>query len=224
MLQGQENLFNLEGQIEHKLDFIYNYVDKRSNMHLIGHSIGSWMILEALQKHSNLINRISSINLLFPTIQHMAETKNGIFLNNFIRNFHTIALLVFTLAYMLPNYIKSLLIKIYLKFNSLPLHYEERIQKYCNPRVGEKVLFLAYDEMDKVTSLNNYIIEKIKHMTNIIYSNHDGWVPVKYMEDLKCYQPYLQMKVVNIDHAFVLKSAEIIAEMVSDYIKLKLNK
>ncbi|KAJ2948087.1 hypothetical protein O0L34_g9884 [Tuta absoluta] len=214
-------LYNLEGQIAHKLDLINNKIDKNSKLHLIGHSIGAWMLLEILGKHDSIIQRVSSVNLLFPTIQKMAESRNGKFLNGFLRKIHFLVILLFSLVYLLPNFIREYLICLYLKVSSLPPHYCERIMKYINPTVGEKVLLLAYDEMDRVQDLNIAAVNKVKHLTNVIYGSQDGWAPVSYMDDLKQFQPLLQMKQVDISHAFVLKSSEKVADMVSDHIKTR---
>lgn len=222
-LEQNEELFNLQGQLAHKLDLISNYVDKKSKIHLIGHSIGAWLILELLKNHESIFTKVSSLNLLFPTIQKMAESKNGKFLNNVLRRINFVIVMFFSLVALLPLWLRLYGIGLYLKFNSLPSHYTDRILKYLNPKVGEKVLFLAYDEMDTVTALNTVVLDKVKHLTNVIYSNRDGWAPVHYMEDLKKFQPHLQMKEVHINHAFVLKYSEQVAEMVSDFIKIKQN-
>ncbi|KAF9794994.1 hypothetical protein SFRURICE_011125 [Spodoptera frugiperda] len=222
VLKGQEHLFDLDGQIKHKLELINNYVDKQSKLHLIGHSIGSWLILELLKDNENLTMRLKSVNLLFPTLQKMAETRNGKFLNGFLRKLHNFVLLLYVLVHLLPSVIVKFLVAIYLKVYALPSHYTEYIFKFLNPNVGEKVLFLAYNEMDRVKSLNFEAINKIKHLTNVIYSKSDNWAPISYMEDLYKYQPELTMKEVDIDHAFVLKSSERTAEMVMQFIKTKL--
>lgn len=153
----------------------------------------------------------------------MAESSNGKFLNKVLRKIHVLIIMLFSLIALLPLWLRSYAIGLYLKFHSLPPHYTDRILKYLSPKVGEKVLFLAFDEMDTVTTLNAAALDKVKHLTNVIYSDRDGWAPVHYMNDLKTYQPHLQMKEVPISHAFVLKSSEQVAEMVSNFIKLKQN-
>lgn len=222
-LDDNRELFNLQGQVAHKLDLISNYIDKNSKIHLVGHSIGAWLILELLNNHESIYKKVSSINLLFPTIQKMAESKNGIFFNNVLRRVNVLIVMLFSLFSLLPLRLRLYAIRLYLKFYSLPPHYTDRILKYLNPKVGEKVLFLAYDEMDTVTVLNTEALDKVKHLTNVIYSNRDGWAPVHYMDDLKMFQPHLQMKEVDINHAFVLKYSEQVAEMVSNFIKVKQN-
>ncbi|XP_045493859.1 lipid droplet-associated hydrolase [Colias croceus] len=221
ILSSQEHLFNLEGQIKHKLDLINNCIDKKSKLHLIGHSIGAWLIIEILQKNSSLIHRVSSVNLLFPTLQRMAISPNGKYINNTLRKMFSYVLFILKLIRILPICIKKFLIDLYLLVKSLPPHYYERIYKVISPSVMEKVMFLAFDEMDTVVELNKAGIIKIKHLTNVIYSDCDNWAPLSYMEDLKVYQPELQLHEVKVEHAFVLKSSVDIAQMVAEYIQTK---
>lgn len=223
ILKNQEHLFDLEGQVKHKLDLI-NAIDKASKLHLVGHSIGAWMITEMVERDSSLQKRILSINLLFPTLQRMAETQSGILLNKLVRRLHILVMLLFTFLYYMPTVIKTFLIGLYLKFHSLPSHYIDRIMKYLNPRVGEKVLFLAYDEMDRVRDLNVQALTKMKHQTYVTYGVRDGWAPVSYMDDLKQFQPEMHLHEVHIDHSFVLRSSEQVAEIVSKFIKTSFNK
>ena len=70
-----KHLFTLEGQINHKIQFIKNYVPKGTQLYFIGHSIGSKIVL-------SLVNKFESDNktvgyLLFPTCERMAQTPNG---------------------------------------------------------------------------------------------------------------------------------------------------
>ncbi|XP_072942074.1 lipid droplet-associated hydrolase [Epargyreus clarus] len=218
-LKGQEHLFNLKGQVEHKLDLLRNHIDKNSKVHMIGHSIGAWMIIELVHKNDFMQTNILTTNLMFPTIQKMAESKNGIFLNTFVRPLHSIILFCAFFVNMLPVIVFNFFIFCYLKIQGFPSKYFTRIQKFLNHNAVEKVLFLAYDEMDTVLKLNIDGIEKLCPQTNVIYSMRDNWAPLNYMKDLKNVKPSLQMKEVNISHAFVLKSSERVANMVSEYIK-----
>ncbi|XP_028161500.1 lipid droplet-associated hydrolase [Ostrinia furnacalis] len=218
-LQNEGYLFDLRGQIEHKLDLINNHIHKDCRLHLIGHSIGAWMILESIQKNEQLMERVATINLLFPTLQEMAVTKNGPFVNT-LRKIHSIAIFLLILFNMLPRFVLGLIAKTYLLFRNMPFHYTDRLIKYVNPNILDKVLFLAYDEMDTVRSLNTKAIANVKSVTNVIYSQDDGWVPLKYMEDLKKFLPLERMTEVAYTHEFVLKSSKEVAALVSVHINL----
>lgn len=207
-------MYNLEAQLRHKEDLI-NLIDERSKVHLIGHSIGAWMLIEILQSKPNIMKRVKSVHLLFPTLQKMADTVNGFIVNKLVRNLHYFIILFIHFLYLLPKKLVEYLIKFYGKINSLPQHHSKNILKYLNPKIVEKVMMLAYDEMDTVRNLNIEGINKIKTITNVIYGSSDGWAPISYMEELNRFLPDIKMKEVNIDHAFVLKSSETVAEMVS---------
>ncbi|XP_014356539.2 lipid droplet-associated hydrolase [Papilio machaon] len=219
-LEGREDIFNLNGQLKHKLDLIKNHIDKNSRLHFIGHSIGSWFLIELLDNNDDLYKRTASVNLLFPTIQKMAQSEKGKFLNGFVRKIHSF-LFLFSFLLYLPQLFLSFIVNMYLKINGLSPINKNRILNILNPKILEKVLFLAYDEMDTVTELNKKGFEKVKHITNIIYTKSDGWAPYEYMKDLMVYQPDLQIKEVNADHSFVLKSSESIASLAADFINTK---
>lgn len=215
-------MFNLKDQLEHKLDLIENCINKNSKIHLIGHSIGAWMIVELLHKNSHLIDRVSSVNLLFPTIQKMAESSSGKFVNNVLRRIYKFVVFLSTLLYLLPKQVLSYIIGVYLCIKSLPPNLNSAIMKILNPDVLENVFHLAFNEMDTVVSLNIEGMHRIKHLTNVVYASHDGWVPVEYMEDLKQFTPHLRLREAhNVDHAFVLKSSKEVAGIVAEFINTK---
>lgn len=219
---NNEHLFSLDAQIKHKLDFLENHVHPNSKIHLIGHSIGAWIIVELLHKYDQLKDRVLTINLLFPTLQRMAESKNGKFVNNFYRNMHWFILSLSNFLYLFPTFVIMLIINLCLAVRSLPNNYCDAILKMINPFILEKILIMGYDEMDIVKELNRDGIDKIKHLTHVIYGIRDNWAPLDYMDDLKKYEPYIKMtKAHDVEHAFVLKSSEQVADMVAKFIKSK---
>lgn len=220
-IDKDQDFYNLRTQVEHKLDFLQNHLNSSAKIHLIGHSIGAWMIVELLETNDNLMQQVSSINLLFPTLQRMAETKNGKFLNNVFRRMQSVILFLLRLLYLMPGFLFTFLIHLYLRFRCLPLKYSPWFIKLINPLVIKNVLFLAFDEMDSVRALNSDGLTKIKHLTNVIYGLDDGWAPIEYMDELKKYEPWLKMTLVPIEHAFVLRFSECVADMVANFIKLK---
>ena len=68
--------YSLEDQVEHKLAFLERYARDRDSLYLIGHSIGCYMLLQMRDKLAE--DRVKRVILLFPTIERMAETPNGI--------------------------------------------------------------------------------------------------------------------------------------------------
>ncbi|KAG5866152.1 hypothetical protein JTB14_017002 [Gonioctena quinquepunctata] len=70
--KGNEYVYGLKGQIEHKVDFFEKYIPKNARIHLIGHSIGSYIILELLE-HPSIKDKVADVYLLFPTIEEMVQ-------------------------------------------------------------------------------------------------------------------------------------------------------
>ena len=67
--------FTLEGQINHKVDFVNRYVPADANLHFIGHSIGAKICVELVKRFRAKHN--AATYLLFPTLERLAQTPNG---------------------------------------------------------------------------------------------------------------------------------------------------
>ncbi len=50
----KEDVFGLNGQIEHKLTFLRKHVPRDTNLLLIGHSIGCYIILDMMKRDPEL--------------------------------------------------------------------------------------------------------------------------------------------------------------------------
>lgn len=72
------DLYDLEGQIEHKVEFIRRYVPSDVKVHLIGHSVGCYIILKML-KNKRITHNVHMSYLLFPAIKHIGASPNGKF-------------------------------------------------------------------------------------------------------------------------------------------------
>ncbi len=80
--QTNQHLYTLNGQIQHKIDFLRERVPESAELTLIGHSIGCKMILEAMRANDNAGSEEPKVNikagyLLFPTIEWMIESPAG---------------------------------------------------------------------------------------------------------------------------------------------------
>ncbi|ROL44996.1 Lipid droplet-associated hydrolase [Anabarilius grahami] len=71
----KEDVFGLNGQIEHKLAFLRKHVPRGTNLLLIGHSIGCYIILEMMKRDPEL--KVVKAVMLFPTIERMACSPQG---------------------------------------------------------------------------------------------------------------------------------------------------
>ena len=75
MFLDSPEIFTLEGQVNHKIEFIDKYIPDGVNLHLIGHSIGAKICVELVKRYKERNN--AAAYLLFPTLERMAETPQG---------------------------------------------------------------------------------------------------------------------------------------------------
>lgn len=222
VLKDNEKLFDLQGQIYHKASFIERYVPQGVKIHLIGHSIGAWMILELL-KTPSIKSKIQHCYLLFPTIERMAVSPNGRFFTTIFPRLNFIAVWFYWFVSVLPTQLKIFLISIYFAIFRVPNTFIGTALKYAKPSVAEKVVFLANEEMKRVRDADLETIENNKHLLKFYYGTTDGWVPVSYCTDLKARIPDIDADLCTrrIAHAFVLRSGPEMGYIVADWIRRK---
>ncbi|EDV50144.1 lipid droplet-associated hydrolase [Drosophila erecta] len=220
-LSGNEELFNLDGQIRHKIAFIEKYVPSDVKIHLIGHSIGAWMILQLLE-NERIRSRIQKCYMLFPTVERMMESPNGwVFTKVVMPLYSVFGYIFFSFFNFLPVWLRLMLIQIYFLIFSIPRQFLGTALKYSKPSVAEKVVFLADDEMARVRGIQREIVEQNLDILKFYYGTTDGWVPVSYYEQLKKDYPKVdaQLDTKKIDHAFVLRHSQTMAATVRDMIQ-----
>lgn len=218
-LVGNETTFDLQNQIKHKVEFIERYVPANVKIHLIGHSIGAWMVLQLL-KDENIKKRIQKCYLLFPTIERMVESTNGWLFTNFALRVYIVLAFLITFFARLPEIVRIFCLHIYFWLFSIPKHFIGTGLKYSKPSVLEKVIFLAKDEMAKVRDLDKDVVRENINLLKFYYGSRDGWAPVKYYKDLKRDIPNVDATVDthNIEHAFVLRSSTKMGALVANWI------
>ncbi|KAJ8935116.1 hypothetical protein NQ314_013012 [Rhamnusium bicolor] len=224
-----KELYGLKGQIQHKvlsylcflLIFFEKYVPINTRVHLIGHSIGCYMILELLE-HPSIKDKVSDVHLLFPTIEHMAETKNGKFLTTFIKPIVWLIVFVSWIFTILPNIIQFILIYAYMTFTGISIEeHFKNVKAIVNPGVLRRVFFLAFEELDQVKERNNEVIKSNINKLKLYYGKNDGWAPASFCDRIKIDIPNINAQVSSYDHTFVLKRNVEVGNIVSDWIKAK---
>ncbi|XP_013912563.1 PREDICTED: lipid droplet-associated hydrolase [Thamnophis sirtalis] len=215
-----DDVFGLQGQVEHKLKFLRKYVPKDVKLVLIGHSIGSYIALK-IMKQSPEPEILRSI-LLFPTIERMAQTPNGKLLTPlfcWLRYILYIPIFLFTL---LPERVKSF-------FAHFALFRQKRIHEtlvmtsvdMLNMGCIANIMYLASQEMRSVVERDNSTIKQ--HLNKLIfyYGATDRWCPLQYYEEMKMEFPdgNIRMCEKGICHSFVLDSSKEMAEMVTGWIQ-----
>ncbi|XP_055547534.1 lipid droplet-associated hydrolase [Wyeomyia smithii] len=219
-IKNNENLYDLNGQLQHKVEFIRKYVPKQVKIHLIGHSIGCYLALELL-KIPDISERIQHCYMLFPTIERMANSKNGFILTKIISPIYCIIQWFYYCFALLPKFLKIWIIYVYFMITRSPTYYLGTALKYTNPAVVDKVWFMAMDEMKLVRDLDTENIQLNKKRLKFYYGTTDGWVPVKYFYELRQRIPDVDAELCtrNFEHAFVMHSASKMGYIVGEWIQ-----
>nr|Q8BVA5.1 RecName: Full=Lipid droplet-associated hydrolase; AltName: Full=Lipid droplet-associated serine hydrolase; Short=mLDAH [Mus musculus]BAC37539.1 unnamed protein product [Mus musculus] len=215
--QKIEDVYGLNGQIEHKIAFLRAHVPKDVKLILIGHSVGTYMTLHVMKRVLEL--PVAHAFLLFPTIERMSESPNGKFATPFLCQFRY---LLYATSYLLfkpcPEVIKSFIIqKLMGQMNiKLELPLTDILQPFCLANAA----YLGSQEMVQIVKRDDDIIKEFLPKLKFYYGKTDGWCPVKYYEDMKKDFPegniYLCEK--GIPHAFVLDFSQEMATIVAEWI------
>lgn len=218
-LEGNEAKFGLAGQLQHKIEFIRTYVPRDVKIHLIGHSIGAWMLLELL-KVPDLKDRIHHGYLLFPAIEHMRDSPNGWIYTNVVQRFWTLLTFIINVFAKLPTIVQIMIIYAYFFIMSIPRHFVGTALKYSRPTVLQKIVFLADEEMDQVVEPDYAVLEANVHRLKLYYGATDGWSPVNYCTRICERVPGLDASVdiYRYAHAFVLRSSVEMGKLVGGWI------
>lgn len=218
-LEGNESKFGLDGQVQHKLDFIRQYVPNGVKIHLIGHSIGAWMVLELL-KIPEIKSQIHHAYLLFPTIEYMRASPNGWLYTNFVQRFWFILRLIIAIYSKLPTIIQILIIYMYFFVMNIPRFFIGTALKYSRPSVLQKIVYLADEEMERVVEPDYDVLEQNERILKLYYGTTDGWAPVKYCHRLQERIKGLdaELDIYQFSHAFVLRSSIEMGKLVGGWI------
>ncbi|EZA59152.1 hypothetical protein DMN91_007758 [Ooceraea biroi] len=213
--------YGLTAQIRHKAEFIKKYIPEDAQLHIIGHSIGAWIALNLL-KDSDINKRIRKCYLLFPTIEYMAESRNGIFFTNFITRFSTFLIFLSWIFTMLtPLFLQMLFIRIFCTLHGIPEKHAKLIQELLNPKVLRRIIKLANEELKCVREADHETISKYANNLWFYYGAKDGWVPVKYYRDMISKHPDLNAQLCKrgLRHSFVLNDSVDMGNIVGDVIQ-----
>lgn len=195
------------------------YVPDDAKVYLIGHSIGSYMALELLN-HPSIKSKLIKSYLLFPTIERMATTKNGRFLNTFVRPLVWLVLFCTWIYTILPHFLASSLLHVYMIISNVPCQAQAgNIRELLKPQVLRRVFFLAFEEMDQVLERNNAVLLDNVDKVKLFYGRRDGWAPKEFYDKIKQELPKVDAELTEIGHTFVFHHSEDVAATVCQWIQ-----
>lgn len=207
--------YNLEDQIAHKLAYIRDHASHVDSLYLVGHSIGSWMVLQLL-KHLEP-TRVKRAVLLFPTIEKMCATPNGVKMSSLFSSWRTpFTFGVWAMSWF-PEFVKRHVLRWH--FHTTPFdHLPHMIQGTINidSKAIHNILCMAHQEMNVVTEPPLEVIDT--HIDKIVfyYGVNDGWTLNSCFEDMADRHPEKEVHLCRkgFDHAFVEQSSNEMADFV----------
>ncbi|XP_019909348.2 lipid droplet-associated hydrolase isoform X2 [Esox lucius] len=153
------DVFGLNGQVEHKLAFLRDYVTRDTRLVLVGHSIGCYIILEMMKRDPELPVRKSV--MLFPTIERMAVTPQGRVMTPLLCRLRYMAYLPIFLLSLLPDLLKSFLVKlVFRRLRSLDHSTVLPTVSLINVDTAANAMYMASQEMLEVLERDNTTINQ----------------------------------------------------------------
>ncbi|XP_014812386.1 PREDICTED: lipid droplet-associated hydrolase isoform X2 [Calidris pugnax] len=154
-----EDVFGLNGQVEHKLNFLKKNVSKDIKLVLIAHSIGCYITLEMMKRASEL--QVLRSVLLFPTIERMAQSPQGKLMTPLLCKLRYVLYMPVYLLSFLPEGVKASLVRFALR--GMKTCDESSITTSVNLFSVDciaNILYMASQEMLKVVERDSTTIKE----------------------------------------------------------------
>lgn len=216
-LKTHPHLYNLEGQIKHKVDFIDLIPDQIKEIYVIGHSVGAKIILELLKSSPKFDKKVVKCYLMFPTIEYIAKSSHGRIFTK-ITSFFFIARMFLVLFNFLPLGARTRIVKFYCR--DMPEEFHSHALEHTKTEVVEKIFYMAKDEMHKINEYDEELIKNNLHRLKLYYGRSDGWVRKRFYYGIVEKFPDIDAELCskNYEHAFVLKNGKECGVMVAEWI------
>mmetsp|Transcript_136 Transcript_136/g.162 ORF Transcript_136/g.162 Transcript_136/m.162 type:complete len:369 (+) Transcript_136:152-1258(+) len=236
--------YGLEYQIRHKLAFIKSVIDPlraqdvdNTEIMMIGHSIGAYMAIDALQRCEYFMQRTKHVLLLMPFISwsklpKVHRTKLSLFSYFHPRSHHLVTFLMGPLLRMNPGLRRNILGTVTsLKGKILSIVSDGLI----NRRILDNFLVMGYDEIRDVKKNQLNTISLLEELDRgkrcgekeilMLYTDNDDWASLK---DAKIFEERLKCNTTitvepGLTHGFSLTDARIekTCLVITDYFSSK---
>nr|UCK81627.1 proteasome inhibitor PI31 subunit [Arenicola marina] len=221
----EENYCSLQGQVRHKLRFVADHIPRDTRLILIGHSIGCYMILHMLKKLDT--SRVLKGLLLFPTIERLALSESGRRVTPVLKRLYWAAHFpLYPVYYLFPGFVKDWIVRWYFKGRGVHHSAIEATKRLGDPWTVRRVVSMANEEMQRVVDPDCDVIAANLNRLMFYYGSRDHWCPVQYYEDMKARFPDgdIMLCQQGIEHAFVLGSSKLMADIIWDWLHRKVGK
>uniref|UniRef100_A0A6A7GC25 Lipid droplet-associated hydrolase n=1 Tax=Hirondellea gigas TaxID=1518452 RepID=A0A6A7GC25_9CRUS len=212
---------SLEKQLQHKAEFISEYIPSNAKVSIIGYSISCYLLLDMLRqenfaigttdsgtKTNDDITVVDSVYLIFPTIERMKETPLGRIFLPALSYFTWFILMFAYIVCVVPPFIKFPVIRRILTSGDGKPPQDQFVQgaiEMIHPVMLKRVLNTLKEELEKVVELDLHIIEKNRQKIVFYYGSYDGLCPKKFLFELQDKVPELRAYLCqdSLHHVYV---------------------
>lgn len=220
----QTAFYTLDGQIQHKLNFVEENIPSDVKLVLIGHSIGCYVILNMLEKLDT--HRVLRCFFLFPTIERMAISPKGQVAVPLLKYFRWMSILIAYVASYFSPHLQYRMIRWYFQGRPVEECAYNASMNLFDPFCVRNMMDMSHEEMNEVTKLNKKLITDNMSKLSFYYGLEDRWCPRDYYYDLKEQFPHADIRLCEkgLEHAFVLEGSNDMAHIVWSWLQTDLHK
>ncbi|KAI9916854.1 hypothetical protein PsorP6_018137 [Peronosclerospora sorghi] len=195
--------FRLDEQLEHKIFYLRQRVrdDPTLQFVLIGHSIGSYLLLQIAKRFPQ---QIAKLVLMQPTIMHMARSPKGKQMMPLFNHYERGVALVSVVEFLVPSLLRRWIVRCVVGFKTSKT-LELASLSLVNAHVMRNVLGMAANEMKEVTDLDRDVVAQFEDKILFVYSTVDEWVPAEFVQEYQLRFSNAQHRIVPQAHAFMME-------------------
>ncbi|CAI2356272.1 unnamed protein product [Caenorhabditis sp. 36 PRJEB53466] len=213
--------FSLGDQVQHKLDFVKEYLPRGNRVYMFGHGAGAYMLLSILPYIKDDFNLKKAV-CLFPTIEKMSESPHGIRLRKVVSTLKQNDWLAKTLSFwvdLMPEAAKRKLISMKLSSDQSTPEFIECVSELLHMHVFRNIVSLCNDELDKIDTLDETLLFH-KNLVYFYYGMNDGWCPIEHGQRMseRLTRGHVVIDKDNMEHSFVFRDSSTMAEKVLQFI------
>lgn len=208
MKNGKPVVYDLEQQVKLKVDFVNALLQEYPNasISLIGHSVGSYMVLEVLKRIGT--DRVNGCSLLAPTIIDMIHSANGRFFNYILKHYDAGSVAMKFLLAVIPKQVWNALLRIvaYIKFQDNHMEKESfvlAVLKLLDPHVIRNMMFLGLDELKLIKHLKWTELQHFPFL--FVFAHQDAWLSPSIENAIQNYFTTSKFIIKRIPHAFSIE-------------------
>lgn len=218
----KEQRYDLDGQVEHKIEFVRRFVPAHVRVHLISHSIGCWISLQML-RDAQLKAKIINCYFLFPALDELAASPRGkAFRYLLMPCYHPFEIFYKQVVLRLPEELIKLVVSLFFAVTRLPLKIYPVIYTHLlSPAPGQRSYRLAASAMRRIRKLDVDLVRQHKDVLHIYYGTVDSWVPVHRFENMRRLVPEVDARLCDhrMEHGFVLDHSQLMADILKEWME-----